>query len=315
MKTILLTTILAFSIFTTQAQQPWATTGATWHYSVQGYAREGYAKLTNIKDSIINGKPCNVLEKYTEVYDFINQNTVIKTALHYTYTESNKVYYYVNNHFSLLYDFNAIAGNWWITEADSTGANENNCIQYLDTVMVDSVKMEIINSVSLRKLFVHVTRNNYTYNDQIIEKIGSLTYMFPTQGTCNAIVEIGINPLRCYTDSIGFNFKTNTATWGSSYNTTNSCSFVTALRNQNKGAEHTSTYPNPTATTLTINATANISTVRMYNALGQQVINNVYTSASNTQTIAISTLPNGIYMLQVSTVNNTISTTKVVVQD
>ena len=110
MKTILFATALLFTTLATQAQQPWAAAGATWHYSVQGYAREGYSKLTNIGDTLINGKICNVLRKHTEVYDFINQNTITETSFHFTYIDSNKVYYYVNNHFGLLYNFNATAG-------------------------------------------------------------------------------------------------------------------------------------------------------------------------------------------------------------
>ncbi|MBC7412797.1 MAG: hypothetical protein H7331_10140, partial [Bacteroidia bacterium] len=227
MKTSLLISVLALSAFTITQAQPWASAGATWHYSVQGYAREGYTKLTNIKDTIISGKACNVLQKYTEVYDFINQNTITETTLQYTYEDSNKVYYYVNNHFSLLYNFNATAGSIWLTEFDTTNSVQN-CNQYLDTIMVDSVKTEMINGVALRKLYVHVTRNNYTYNDQIIEKIGSLIYMFPTPSYCNVIVEVGISPLRCYTDSAGFNFQTNPSTWNYNNNVNNACDFVTA---------------------------------------------------------------------------------------
>jgi hypothetical protein len=313
MKTILLISALVVSAFTTtQAQaQPWATAGATWHYSVQGLAMEGYTQLTNSKDTIIGGKLCNALQPHTERYDFTTQTyTTVDGGYYYTYTDSNKVYYYVNNHFSLLYNFNAIAGTSWFTEFDTTQNSVQNCSQYLDTVMVDSVKIELINSVSLRKLYVHVTRNNYTYNDQIIEKIGSLNYLFPIAGTCNVIVESGSGPLRCYTDSSGLYFQQNPSSWGGG-----ACDFVTTTREQNKAVDHITTFPNPTSTTLTINTTANISTVRMYNALGQQVINNVYTTASNTQTIPVNTLPNGIYMLQVSTVNNTISTTKIIVQE
>ncbi|MBC7411257.1 MAG: T9SS type A sorting domain-containing protein, partial [Bacteroidia bacterium] len=132
---------------------------------------------------------------------------------------------------------------------------------------------------------------------------------------CNVIVEVGISPLRCYTDSAGFNFQTNPSTWNYNNNVNNACDFVTASTKLNTIAEHITTFPNPTATTLTINTIANISAVSMYNALGQQVINKVYTTASSTQTIPVNTLPNGMYVLLVSTVNNTISTTKVVVQN
>ncbi|MEQ1733291.1 MAG: T9SS type A sorting domain-containing protein [Bacteroidia bacterium] len=318
MKTILLISALVLSAFTTtQAQaQPWATAGATWHYSVQGYAREGYMKLTNIGDTILNGKSCNVLEKYTEVYDFINQNTITETAQHFTYIDSNKVYYYINNNFSVLYDFNASTGNYWVIEDDSAYYGGNNC-SYKDTVMVDSTIIVIINGTPLRKLYTHTLHNSIFFGNEIIEKIGNTTYFFPTfgGGGCGIITEISYGPLRCYTDSAGFNYQTNPSTWGHYGNATTPCDFVTATREQNKALEHINAFPNPTATTLTINTTANISTVRMYNALGQQVINNVYTTASNTQTIPVNTLPNGIYVLQVSTVNNSINTTKVVVQE
>lgn len=75
----------------------------------------------------------------------------------------------------------------------------------------------------------------------------------------------------------------------------------------------TNIYPNPTEGQFTISASDNIKHIEVYNALGEVVLVEEYTSAEEqtTSRIDLSGMPGGIYMVQVQLSNGTLLTSKI----
>lgn len=65
-------------------------------------------------------------------------------------------------------------------------------------------------------------------------------------------------------------------------------------------------YPNPATDVINIQAQADIDSVKVYNSLGQQVL------TANTETINVSNLPGGIYIVEVQFADKTVTTQKII---
>ncbi len=316
MKTIILTTLLLVSALLSKAQ-PWATTSATWHYCVSGYATDGYAKITKTKDTLIQGKVCDVLQKYQEVYNYIQQTTYQGVyGYEYTYADSDKVYLFKNNKFNLLYNFAANAGDYWEIALDST------IVAYCDTtfqiktdsVKVDSVKNITINGQVLRQLFVHSVNDRGTIGHEIIEKIGGISlFLQVTNQHCVATEISDPYTLRCYTDSTGLSYQSNPSTWGYNTNASSTCNFVTSISTTPNIATQVSIYPNPVSANTQVSITGtNVNKLVLYNAQGVKCIE--YTNKAlvpnlnfNAPSVA------GMYWLEIHYANSASQRYKVVV--
>ena len=86
--------------------QTWAPLGAKQTYVV-GYVFSpsvDYREWKVVGDTMINGQTCRVMQRFGNYVDDDISNLMI------TYEDSNRVYWWVGNLFSLLYDFNKQVG-------------------------------------------------------------------------------------------------------------------------------------------------------------------------------------------------------------
>lgn len=181
------------------AQHEWAPKGATWYYNASSsdYWKEGYIKIEYIGDTMIEQKKCKLLQEKVILYDYIFQKAdtgIGSTQI--TYYENNTLYFYKFNKFFKIFDFNASIGDSWEIpsfdnrpECDSTGY-----------VIVDSIGSTIINSDTLSWLSLSIKQGSQLgYMGRVIEKIGSLGWMYPIYIACYVDAGGG-RGLRCYKD-------------------------------------------------------------------------------------------------------------------
>lgn len=209
--------------------QSFAPAGASWHYDFKVLTKEGYVKIYKEKDTLVAGKLCSKLIKQKIIYDFsISLLDTFNLGVEYVYEQGNTVYYFRNNKFYTLYDFNATVGSKWEIHSNSSTCSST------DSVIVDSIKTTRINSIPLKTLFVHSKNKNITFTNAIIEKIGCIGYLFPEPICVTDINEGG--PLRCYSDSSNWSYQTNVSP---------TCDYVTAINENSYLSCTIQIYPNP----------------------------------------------------------------------
>ena len=295
--------------------QVWAPTGATWHYNWVEMAESGYVKIQYASDSIVGGKLCKVLKKERYSYDWINQiysGGVI--GYEYTYFENNTVYYYRYGQFFKLYDFTATSGSSWEVAGwdppfvcDSTG-----------TIIVDSVGTTIINSFSLNYLNISPgSTSEWSLGERIIERIGSLGYMFP-EPICVADVYEG-GSLRCYyDDSFGLYQIPGYA---------HTCDYITRIDKNPHRRSDIKIYPIPASSTITIEINNQGKDnliielphnngeieLQLFDLTGRLQSTTYITLNQEKALINVSTLKPGIYLLKITDGEMMIGVKKVVV--
>ncbi len=191
------------------SQVEFAPIGAEWHYSrIEGLMPpdEGYTVYKVTKDTIIEGKTVRVIRK---TYHHANGVTITELGNEYMYEEDKKVYCWKNQHFYLLYDFNAQPGDRWTIYGED---NIGNFCKYdsLGIVVVDSVKTVKINGYDLKALYTSPYElSNWSFNGVILEHIGCVTHILPQAKECVLDIPHENGPLRCYEDSILGKYKTD----------------------------------------------------------------------------------------------------------
>ncbi|MFZ6052914.1 T9SS type A sorting domain-containing protein [Halocola ammonii] len=278
MKHVLLFIFISASLFTTA--QTWAPEGATWHYNfTNGFAVEGYVKIERVGDTLINGISCDKLQRESNTYDFVNEEySSGVTGLEFTYEEDSVVYFYHEGEFYTLYDFTAEAGDIWSLPGED--------LCEADQVVVDSVEMVEIDGEMLKKLYIHSAENNQFLGDEIIAKLGSQTYMFPTPYCVTDVNEGG--PFRCYSDNTGFAYTVDPET---------PCDFIVAVTTICPIDPEVNIFPNPTTEILNISAPLHIykdTKFVIFNSFGEIV--KIGTINSYPNRIDVSDLSSGVYI-------------------
>jgi hypothetical protein len=300
MKTILLSLLLFFVSSLTMAQV-WAPSGATWHYGWQAMWYSGYVKIQYTGDTVVGSKVCKTLKKERYTYDWnshIYSNNVI--GYEYTYQENNIVYYYRYGQFFKLYDFNSVAGDSWeVAGWDSSHPCGDTAI-----VVVDSNGFTTINSFSLRYLKVSPGQNStWAFSsDTIIERIGSLGYMFPEPICVVDLYEGGA--LRCYYDDSFGLYERGFAP---------SCDYITGMDKILPGSNYVKIYPIPTTSTINLEINKQVKgrmTVEISDILGKKM-KKIETDRVKL-IIDVEDLKGGIYFISIRDQNGFIWTQKII---
>ena len=284
MKTILLSLGLFF-VTSLAMTQDWAPAGATWHYDWASFWVSGYVKIQYTGDTTVAGKTCKILKKERYTYDW-NQHVYSNELIGYefTYEENNVVYYYRNNQFFELYDFNAAIGNSWTI----SGWNATSPCDSTGTVVVEGSGTETINSVPLKYLKVSPgSSSTWAFSsDTIFERIGSLGYMFP-EPTCVVDVFEG-GPLRCYYDNSFGLYERGIAP---------SCDYITGI-NYIPSEMKASIYPVPATSNLTVETSqTGMKRIEISDILGNKLID--AETIRKKLVLDISVLPAGVYLITV----------------
>lgn len=239
MRTALLCLLFLAASFPAGAQV-WAPAGAAWHYDWVEMATDGYAKIQYVTDSVVGGRLCKILKVEKHTYNWLT-HTYSDGVLGYEYTflENDVVYYYRYGRFFTLYDFSSAPGNSW----EVAGWEQNNPCDSTGSIVIDSTGMTTLNSVSLKYLRVSPGQNSeWEFMDKILERIGSLGYMFPGP---NCMVDIpGPGQLRCYyDDAFGLYQRPGFPP---------ACDYITGTGNNHGSAGDVRIYPVPASSAVTV---------------------------------------------------------------
>lgn len=287
----LIVLFLVFSVFVQSYSQTneFAPIGATWWYNYEYFSGSGYLQLQSVSDTVISGVNCRKITKTLVQKDVSNPDAVVDTFYldnEYVYSDLGVVYNYRLGAFYTLYDFNAVVGDTWAVggvsnfgDCDSTGF-----------ILVDNVNTVLIGGIELTQLFTGSVDDDYWNFGTlpIIERIGSLSYLFAHPNSCLLDFYEGGN-LRCYYDNeIGYVQIDSTTT----------CDFVLSS-NEITAATSIAISPNPFSTELKIKLPDNFlnSIITIYNLNGSIL----YQTTTYNSTIDISTdniIP-GVYFLHV----------------
>ena len=292
--------LLAMSI-SSQAQV-WAPAGAIWHYDWVEFATDGYAKVQYLKDSLVGGKLCKILQVERHTFNWDTQtftNSIL--GYEYTYFENNFVFYYRYGTFFKLYDFSAQSGNSWVVAGWEVG---NPC-DSLGSILVDSTGMTNINTFSLKYLNTSPGQNSdWGFEDKIVERIGSFGYMFPSP-LC-AVDIPGPGQLRCYYDNeFGLYQRSGNPP---------TCDFIVGTENTNPDLNALNIYPNPVKKDVTIEIIKSPKrdySIELSNIMGRIV--KQFKINKEINTLDVSDLNNGIYFINIFDSNGRIIQRKLII--
>ena len=269
--------------------QTWAPAGAKWTFGV-AYAFSPaieYREWISTGDTLISGHNCKIIQRNGGVVAGDISDKLI------TYEDSDIIYWYNINQFTVLYDFNKNAGDTWITITDTCGL----------LITVDSTGIDTINGFPLKALYI--SSSDFAFNGKVLEHIGNIWRPNPdiSYHCFNWVIDANYyTGLRCYEDS-AFGFH--------SFNIAPSCDYNTGI-DEIKNMLGLSFFPNPTLSELGINSfeSEDNSELTIYNVLGEKRLTLFPvpgTPKDEGLRIDVSSLASGIYFVKAKTKKGTIS--------
>lgn len=92
--------------------QNFAPSGAIWHYTQWTINPNvvSYKTIESVADTVINGISCKKLMEVERYFD------TTQLRVHFMYSHLDRVYFFAQNEFHLLYDFGADAGDTVVLE-------------------------------------------------------------------------------------------------------------------------------------------------------------------------------------------------------
>ena len=286
------------SITKTIAQTQWAPIGAKWvNESVRVESGLFYLiTYESEKDTMVLGKNCKKILKTV----LCHSNGMVKPcnpekelSTFFIYNENEKVYYSKGDSFFLMYYFSLKTGD--------TLSVYQEYIFYKDSFNLNKYKITAIDSIKIsgkylkrQHLQLIVTDPTYTwyyyYYGYIIERIGNIESLFGTHPDPN---DDGAPFLKCYSDGEIFYQDSNFV----------NCNGLEAISDPGSPLE-IQIYPNPANDKLNIDcAIVRYLSMQVYNTVGQCVLQKELNNKTNT--IDISSLTRGIYILKFSSANGT----------
>jgi hypothetical protein len=270
--------------------QSWAPAGATWNYQyfpMQAYGRE---EIKRTGDTSIDSHVTVTLTR-TAVYQYKSgpgpNDFDIDTAVlgkEYMYEDNGKVFWYHDSSFRQLYDLNAQVGDTLVIPGV---ADFGPVCDTIGQVRVDSSGNATINGLSLMYIVVSPLPSSvWAYRGRIYERIGPVSYMFPTLDSPCVTDWNQLGPLRCYSDD---NFTVAKFA-------TVPCDFVVGL-GEAKEPARIGIFPNPAHNKISLTGIADISSLVVCDMTGRAVPASTYQAAE--KFIDITSLPAGFYLLRV----------------
>ena len=292
------------------AQTEFAPIGAEWYYTYTfGYSpEEHFNRVISEKDTIVEENNCRVLRQYYDNSNVANEEYIIKQ-------EQGKVYYYYQDKFNLLFDFDAKVND--IVEFSFMGKayffdrDRNPPFYDIDTVFsVRSVVENITtNAQGLKTFTTKILEEDrldtyFPYSYTYTEKIGLQSEFILKIESEYFLPEYPPNRfLRCYSDA---NFSFVSDEWAATslpcnYSITTS---INALKDDN-----ITIYPNPFSDSVFV-FTNNVGNLEIIDVSGKVVY---YSKLSNgINEISASHFLKGIYLVKIQNKDNSIQTFKIV---
>lgn len=307
---IKLTFLFAVLYLASFSQVEFAPIGAEWYYSrMEGTMPpdEGYTVYKVAKDTIIEGKSVRVIRK---TYHHADGVTVTNTGNEYLYEEDNKVYWWKNKTFYLLYNFNTQPGESWTVYGEENIGDFCN-YDSLGVVVVDSVKTLKINGYDLKALYTSRGKgSNWGFEGVILEHIGCVVHIFPQARACVVDVPYENGPLRCYEDSVFGKFKTYY--WDKANYECDKLFYYTSVTDVEFGSVRI--FPNPSKGQIYISNPKNlkIKAIELIDLSGRTIQQWQDFQLTENQ-LNIQHIPPGVYLLKATTAAG-VKTKKLVIQ-
>jgi len=306
MRTATLAILLAVSTSPTWGQA-FAPLNAIWHYenfcNTPPWSEScGYFTVEAVRDTVINGLTATVLEHR-------NMGMLIPQAEVIVREADNRVYFFEDGQFKLLYDFN-------LNEGDTMTFSVPQNVAYYDftcgggygvpdsaQVRIDSTALIEVDGQLLKTLYsteIIVPGNEHSawVLRQFTERIGSHVGLFGyTTNQCLG----GFNGyLRCYSDSL-ISYKT----------IAEECDFVMG-QEELAGNDAATVYPNPTRGAVRVESGRESITAYRVTSMSGQVLLQHTGSFSSSFDIDLSHLPPGIYMVEAFSSSDVVVREKVI---
>jgi hypothetical protein len=309
---ILFILILPLSVFS----QTWYPIGATWYFNKQEqlqFPAHGFTKYTVIKDTVIASLNSKLLRIDTVLYNGITLgpgSCIVRE-------DNSNVYFYENNSFKLMYNFNLNVG-------DTLNINLSNAnCDSVSPLIVDSIKHIFPNGIDLKVQYLSCRyfysgpwqgqADTITY--KIIERIGTeilrtSTYnRFFFNPICTVGEEFISTFLRCYSDN-NILYNDN---WYANYNCDTLINGTVGVPSISKEEESISIFPNPANESVIIYSNSKMDKIEIYNFSGMK-FNTLYPK-NNHANIDIHYYQTGFYFFIIKTnegVKNNIITKKII---
>ncbi len=163
--------------------QMWFENNPQWKYKYYNFdSRVGYCQINVVGTETKGGIECKKLHAVLYLEDFTvppptpTPSWTEDLGYFYAYASAtgDQVYYYINNQFYTLYDFNANIGDTWVIYNANTNVN---CNPAEGTVVVANKGTETINGETLKFIDVYST-GSASLQGRIYQKIGAIDVLF-----------------------------------------------------------------------------------------------------------------------------------------
>ena len=300
--------VLAFIPTYMSAQVESPPIGAEWHYTSSSVEPLDDFYLYRVeKDTTINGKIGKKINRIT------SNNQVLGYEI--LYLENDRVYYWFENDFHLMYDFAAEIGDTVIFSFKSYALT----FPFADTTLEVSGKILEKSQVSVNgELLMRVKssiipsaglENEYIWPGEFIytEQIGhdylemDIIYKIPLPSTMSG------SRLRCYNNNINFSYITP---FWDIHGNGSACDYLLST-NIIDTKQYIAVFPNPVkdVLSLTVANTLHIQQIELFDLNGRHV----KTYKANERELSLKGLPPGQYLLELNTDKGKV-TKKVIVE-
>ena len=256
-----------------------------WYYEIlNDDGSITYQHLEYAADTTIGTERPKIIVRSNTIYD--RDEITTKVTHEYLYEDNGKVYWWNKDlqEFTTLYDLTAEAGDEWEIKVGTESV----------TMHVDMVEYQELNGLNIKKL--RISDENDLFSGDILCSFGHMTNFFPER-LMNRNSNFDVNGLRCFwiEDALLY------------HNGDDDCDAIySEIHGVNEDVPSTGSgtfvvYPNPTNNILFVEtrliASLPDQTYRIINLMGQTLLQGHI--SAETQQIDISTLPSGMYFINV----------------
>jgi hypothetical protein len=273
--------------------QEFAPLGSNWHFQYWSLNNDQYVDFYSanaLRDTTIDNR-------YVTILSLVRENILVNEANIFINEQNNQVFFFEDDTFKLLFDFNLTAGDTLTFSVpqnhqyyDITCGNQiDDSDLQLARVKVDSIIQgnfdgQFLNMFYTSPIYPETTEFFSWDLGIVIERIGSTSGIFGFSITQCLGGDIG--HFRCYNDSLIF-----------IQNSIEECDYVLTSKNALNSKSDLLIFPNPTSNYLFINLPFHEQLiVEIYNQLGQlQFSKAINPSKSDATSLIEFDLENGIY--------------------
>ena len=286
--------ILMFFSLSAFSQTNWIKDNAVWHFQYSNIST-GWIKVWDDGDTVVQNITCTKLKsKKHEFFITGPGGEMMETESDYidgiVYYQNDTVFYWDYNHFSVLYDFNALTGDSWILQHSSSpsfGCNDTSICNVTD---VDNV---VLGGNSYKQLYLSPSSDaNVQVNGKVNARFGPIGgYILPFGRSCDGtIVEFDQISFICFEDDSLYYNPTNEA-----------CEYYLGLKES--ALNPVTVFPNPSSGKIELLSDIPLKTIKVMNVLGATL--KEFDTNLTLKEIDLSELPQGTYYLNIETADGT----------